>query len=299
MSSWHSYPKIYNVGHGAVQHIFDEPVLIEEKVDGSQFSFGVFDGELMLRSKGVVMPANAPEKMFNKAVETVKELLPLLKDGWTYRAEYLSKPKHNTLAYDRAPNKYIIIFDINTNEEVYLTYEEKVAEASRLGLEVVPAIFQGKINNSDELKALLNTVSVLGGQNIEGMVIKAYGKYGPDKKTLMAKHVSEHFKEIHQSDWKERNPGQNDIVTQLVMDLRTPARWDKGIQHLREKGQLTNSPKDIGLLIKEIQSDVAEECSELIKEKLFQWAKGQVLRGITNGFPEYYKDKLLESNFEK
>lgn len=299
MSSWHSYPKIYNVGHGAVQHIFDEPVLIEEKVDGSQFSFGVFNGELMIRSRGAVMHPSAPEKMFNKAVETVKQILPLLQDGWTYRAEYLSKPKHNTLAYDRTPNNHLIIFDINTSEEVYLNYNDKAMEAKRLGLEVVPAIHNGMIANSDELKALLDRTSVLGGQKIEGMVIKAYGKYGPDKKTLMAKHVSEHFKEVHQGDWKERNPGQNDILTQLVMDLRTPARWDKGIQHLREKGQLTNSPKDIGLLIKEIQSDTSEECADLMKEKLYQWAKSHVLRGVTNGFPEYYKNKLLESNFEK
>jgi hypothetical protein len=40
MSSWHSYSSIYALGHKALAELFMEPVLIEEKVDGSQFSFG-------------------------------------------------------------------------------------------------------------------------------------------------------------------------------------------------------------------------------------------------------------------
>ena len=39
-TSWHSYPQIYNLGHKAIAGIFDDDVLIEEKIDGSQFSFG-------------------------------------------------------------------------------------------------------------------------------------------------------------------------------------------------------------------------------------------------------------------
>jgi len=47
-----SYPKVYNLGHAAIVHLFDEPVTVEEKVDGSQFSFALIDGELSARSKG-------------------------------------------------------------------------------------------------------------------------------------------------------------------------------------------------------------------------------------------------------
>ena len=129
MNSWHSYPKVWNIGHPNVSTVFDDEVLLEEKVDGSQFSFGVIDGELKCRSRGQELILDAPEKMFLKAIQTVAEIRGLLKPGWTYRAEYLSKPKHNTLAYDRTPEKYIMIFDINTDQEVYLGYEEKKAEA--------------------------------------------------------------------------------------------------------------------------------------------------------------------------
>lgn len=33
-----SYPKIYAVGHREVRDIFRFPVLVQEKIDGSQFS---------------------------------------------------------------------------------------------------------------------------------------------------------------------------------------------------------------------------------------------------------------------
>jgi ATP-dependent RNA circularization protein (DNA/RNA ligase family) len=36
-----SYPSIYALGHRAIRELFDGPVVVEEKIDGSQFSFGV------------------------------------------------------------------------------------------------------------------------------------------------------------------------------------------------------------------------------------------------------------------
>ena len=42
----HSYSKVYQIGHKVIRDIFNDEVLIEEKIDGSQFSFGVIDGVL-------------------------------------------------------------------------------------------------------------------------------------------------------------------------------------------------------------------------------------------------------------
>lgn len=75
ISSWHSYPKIYTLGHSALINLFSDPILVEEKVDGSQFSFGKFDGVLRVKSKSVEMQVESPEKMFIQAVE--RELLVL------------------------------------------------------------------------------------------------------------------------------------------------------------------------------------------------------------------------------
>jgi RNA ligase len=298
MTSWHSYPKVWGLGHAAISELLFDPVIIEEKIDGSQFSFGKFQGEIKMRSKGQEM-IPGKEKMFSKAEETVMRIADRLNEGWTYRTEYLQKPKHNVLAYDRTPENHIIIFDINPSEETYLPYDQKLHEARRLGLECVPQLYYGNVKNAEELTSLLERTSYLGGQKIEGFVIKNYAKFGPDKKALMGKHVSEAFKEKHKVDWKLSNPAQSDIIELIINAYRTGARWDKGIIHLKEKGLLENSAKDIGLLLKEVNLDILAECEAEMKEQLWKWAWPKVSRGLVRGLPEYYKEKLLKSQFEE
>lgn len=297
MDSWHSYPKVYAIGHRAIADLFKERVVITEKIDGSQFSFGIFDGEFRARSKGAILNVIAPEKMFELGVE-IAQGLPL-KEGLTYRGEYLKKPKHNTLAYERVPVNNIILFDINDGHESYLPYDQVSEEAERIGLEIVPRVFDGSVADATQFRRYLDAVSVLGGQKVEGVVAKNYHRFGPDGKVLMGKFVSEAFKEVHNKEWKERNPLQNDIIQKLIADYRTPARWAKSVQHLKESGQLEQSPRDIGLLMKETGKDILEECRADIADKLMKWAWPKVQRGVTSGLPEWYKEELLKLQFEE
>lgn len=297
MTSWHSYPSVYAMGHKAIEELLLDPVIVEEKVDGSQFSFGRFDGELRVRSKGKEMIVDAPEKMFQLAVNLASSLD--LRDGWTYRGEFLSKPKHNALAYDRVPNGNVILFDINTEEEGYLNYEDKQSEANRIGVEITPLLFTGEIKSANDILCFLERTSILGGQKIEGVVIKNYNRFGRDKKVLMGKYVSEAYKEVHSKEWGSANPKQGDIVQRLIDTYRIDTRWEKSVIHLKEKGELEDSPRDIGKLIKEIKTDIEKECEDEIKDILYKWVIGNVLRGCTGGFPEWYKEKLLKSQFNE
>jgi hypothetical protein len=298
--SWHSYPSIYALGHRAIVDLLKGPVYIEEKIDGSQFSFGFFNGEIRCRSKGAVLNIDAPENMFAGAVAWVKNNALNLRDGWTYRGEVLSKPKHNVLCYSRIPEGGIIVFDINNGHESYLTPVEKKYEAERIGLECVPLLHWGRCESVDELNKLLETESVLGGTLIEGVVIKpaAYDLFGRDKKVLMGKFVSEKFKEKHSREWKSSNPTGKDIIGLLGESLTTPARWQKAVQHLREAGQIDDSPRDIGKLLIEIKADIGKEETEFIAERLVKWAMPHILRSVVRGFPEWYKEQLAQKQFE-
>jgi len=91
---------------------------------------------------------------------------------------------------------------------------------------------------------------------------------------------------------------ESHIVERLIDTLRTPARWNKAVQHLRERGEIEDSPRDIGKLMKEAQADVEKECMELIAEKLAEWAMPQIRRGVVRGLPEWYKDQLVARQFE-
>lgn len=291
-----SYPSIYATGHRAVADLFASPVLVEEKIDGSQFSMRRdADGTLHCRSKGQALIPDAPEKMFAAAVETAHKLD--LHPGWTYRCEYLRAPKHNTLAYNRIPKQHLIVFDVSTGLETYLAPSEKRAECDRLGIECVPALYEGIVSNFDQITAFLDLESCLGGPKIEGVVIKNYTLFTAEKKVAMAKFVSEAFKEKHKASWKVKNPTSRDVVAGITLALRTEARWRKAVQHLRDAGQLTESPKDIGNLIKEIQADIRKEEMETISQSLLKYALPHILRGVVGGFPEWYKTYLAEQAF--
>lgn len=300
MDSWHAYPSLFTLGHKALTGLLDAPVNVEEKVDGSQFSFGVTpDGEVKVRSKGAILHPDAPDKMFARAVDTAKALAPTLTPGWTYRGEYLMKPKHNALAYERVPKQHVIVFDVCRGHEDYLTYDEKRAECERIGLECIPLLFSGSVTGIDHFRTFLDTPSVLGGQKVEGVVVKQreVRLYGPDKKALIGKFVSEAFKEVHSASWRKSNPGKNDILDFLGEKYRTPARWAKAAQRLREAGALTDTPKDIGPLLNAVPPDIEKECADEIREALWAWAWPHIRRMATRGLPEWWKDQLLAQQF--
>lgn len=304
-STWTSYPNIYALGHRNLKELFLAPVIVEEKVDGSQFSFGVFVSEnheggleWRCRSKGAQLNLIAPEKMFARAVEVVKGLP--LKVGWTYRAEYLNRPKHNALAYDRTPEKNLIIFDVCRAPGEWLSYEEKAAEAKRLGLEVVPLVYEGMVSDVTMFRALIDRVSILGGQKVEGVVVKSYvAPLGELRRNvpLIGKFVSEAFKEVHTG--RPAGPGRKDVIESLVAQYGTATRWAKAVQHLKEAGKLTSSPKDIGPLIAETWGDIEKEHKEDIKDFLYDWAAKQLRSGVANGLPMWYKELLLKEQFEQ
>ena len=178
-----------------------------------------------------------------------------------------------------------------------MSHEQKTEEANRLGLEVVPLLFSGKVENFEMFKSFLDKESILGATTIEGVVIKNYSLFTAEKKVAMGKYVSEKFKEVHSGDWKERNPTSKDFETILVEKYRTEARWRKAVQHLREAGTLTESPQDIGLLIRAVPVDILKECEEEIKETLFKHVWPHISRGLTRGLPEWYKEELAKTAF--
>lgn len=300
--SLRSYGSIFNLGHRALAELFNHEVIVEEKIDASQFSFGLINGELKCRSKGTQINMVAPEGMFSKGVALVKELEPLLTPGYIYRGEYFNKPKHNTLAYTRMPNRGVMIWDIDTALECYLPPAEKAAEAVRIGLECVPLLFTGKVDDLTSLRRFLEMESILGGQKIEGVVIKpaAYNLWNMEKKLLIAKLVSEDFREVHSKTWSKEHGTQGgaDFVTQLASRYNTQARWQKARQHLMEAGGLLDDMRDMPKLLAEVPLDIELECKDEIKDALWAWAWPQLKRGLTKGMAEWLKEQLAKAQFE-
>lgn len=173
--------------------------------------------------------------------------------------------------------------------------DEISAWAERLDVDTVPLLFKGEANAQMVLDMVDKTDSFLGGQKIEGVVVKRYTPWmfmGRIPLSVMSgKYVSEAFKEVHAKDWKKEhtNKGKLDVV---ISQYRSEARWNKAIQHLRENGELVGAPADIGRLIEEVRLDVTLEEKENIKEELWKIYKDDFMRHTVSGLPEWYKKKL-------
>jgi hypothetical protein len=297
-----NYCKIFNLGHKAITDLFLNEVIIEEKIDGSQFSFGVRDGVLFCNSHHCQLNIDSAG-MFQPACDYVKTIKDRLVDGWTYRGEFLAKPHHNVLQYERIPLNHILLFDIDTDTECYLERSYKVDNAVMLGLECVPKFKLVNQHNAeiraDFFEELLNKESCLGGTTIEGVVIKNYSRFGIDGHCLMGKYVSEKFKEMAQRHQKKVNPSNKDTIEEIGSELCVEARWLKAVQALREQNLLEDAPQDIGKLLKQVNTDIMAECSDYIKERLYSMARRKILQRATQGLPEWYKTELLKKQFNK
>ena len=294
-----AYPKIFTFGSKPVINILAEEHIIQEKIDGSFFAFGVIDGVLQARSKGKMLDMDSPEKMFQKGVDYIKSIQDKIPENYVFYCEFLNKPKHNTLEYSRVPENNLVLFGYLDPSAGFVFSELSIEYMSGwLGVEPV-RYFYNKIRTKEDLDKLLDQNSQLGGVKIEGVVIKNYkplllgNVYIP---VTGAKYVSERFKEVHNKNWKQENTGKGKWE-QFKESYRTDARWQKAIQHLRESGKLEGSPRDISLLIKEVKQDIMDEERENILSFLFKTFGDELLRESVKGLPEWYKEKLVEESF--
>lgn len=307
-----SYGKILTLGSAFTENAIVGNISIQEKVDGSLFAFGVNeDGEVVMRSKGAVLTEDNHAQMFDHVVAYImsirKALQTVGKDVYFY-GEYLQSPKHNTLKYRRVPTNHIVLFDV-VEQGKYVTREKLELYANFLGVDVIPDLWIGNLSEYvlskpkgmslplDFIKRLTETTtSYLGDEIIEGVVIKNYTQtilLGGNIYPLFTKFVRESFKERHNADWKIRQPKDN--LQSWFEGFKSEARWQKAIIHAREKGLLQQSPRDIGPLLKMIQQDIQEEEEQNIKNYLYKAFIDDILRKSIRGFPEYYKERLLEN----
>lgn len=298
--SIYPFPKIFKLGHRNVKAIFDGDVEITEKVDGSQFNFGVVNGELCMRSKGAVVYPECPDKLFAEAVEYVLSIKDLLRNGIVYHCEYLKKPRHNVLCYGRVPKNHLMCFGISKHDGTFMEVQRE-AWSLEIGVEPVPVIYRGKVDGFGFISELLNNDSVLGNTKIEGVVIKNYSQQlligGQCIPVMSAKYVSEAFKERHGQDAKTfKTKGR---IEDFMQSFRAEPRWRKAVQHLRERGELDGSPRDIGDLMKEVHQDIVTECKDEIVDFLWKEYSKKIKRVATAGLAEWYKEQLEKENFNE
>jgi len=301
MDNIKAFPKIFHIGDSMIQNLFKGKVEITEKIDGSQFAFGITkDGEIVMRSHGQELTNTNVPKMFKGAEEQVNRIGSFLqeignRDIYFY-CEYLDKPHHNTLTYSRVPLNNLYLFGIFMNGEWVSDYGILYEWADKIEIER-PHIFSDcEIKDLKDLEEYLEMDSILGNTKVEGIVVKNYNE--PSLRgsffipLSMGKYVNEKFKEKNSKNWKmQTGKGKLEL---FIESFKTEARWLKAIQHLKENDELQFTPKDIGKLIKEIQIDIETEDKEYIETMLYKIFIADICKRAKRGFPEFYKEKLLK-----
>lgn len=292
------FPKIFQLGHKEINGLLDDEVEITEKIDGSQFIVGKDkEGKLHMRSKGAVINPDQPPNLFRPVVEYFLSIEKRLFKNTSLYGETLCKPRHNTLAYSRVPKNHFMLFAMSNFDGSHFSssYFQLESFGEMLGVEVVPLLFQGKAT-IDMMDKLLPQESVLGGETPEGVVVKRYTEhelYGQTFPLMSGKFVTEKFREKHQKIPMGTSGGNK--ILQEFERYNTEARFNKAVSHLKEKGELEGSPKDIGKLMKELREDLLAECEEELKELLWNgYFKKDFIKVSTRGFPQWYKEKLMD-----
>jgi hypothetical protein len=298
------FPKIWAMGHRHTHGILNGPVEITEKVDGSQFSWGkVTESNVFVRSKNHELPHDTTDKLFQPAVQHILKYTHLMPAGVQFYGETLRAPKHNVLKYDRTPRNHIALFGVKdlSSGQFIDDYEQLENWAALFSIDVVPLIANA-VFDIDQVLGLLERKSYLGGTKIEGIVIKNYDRSIVVNQEFVcpiqcAKYVSEEFKES-MGQRPSKNASRKLSVEELIKAQKSEARWRKAIQHLKEDGLFEADPRIIGALIKAVQEDWTEEDKQEFLEALWGYFKRDVMRILTLGLPEWFKELLARGEFD-
>lgn len=311
MNNLPHYTKVINLGNAYTENALVGDVIVQEKIDGSQFRFGIDENDdLIIGSKGCILRPVQQEdgqignvdKLFRPAVEHLildGDALFLTKKQKNIKsiffyAETLFRPKHNVLKYEKTPKNNIVLFDVLIDGKWGIR-EDLEYWANIINVDVIPELYRGKAD-INKIKELLQTKSYLGGEVVEGVVIKNYKQtllLGGHVFPLFTKYVREAFRERHNCEWKDKKPKHN--LQAFIDSFKSEARWQKAIIHLKEKRQLETSLRDIGKIILEVQKDIKEEETDTIKNRLYNLFIKNILRASTRGLPIWYKKKLLKN----
>jgi hypothetical protein len=167
---------IYNKkGSDFINQLFNQYVTVNEKMDGSAFSFerdkdtGKFKFYRRDQRNPITLVDRTLMKYYEKPIQYIESLPPhviqRIPRNWRFGLEYFANNKPVEIFYDRVPKNNLIlsyVHELDDSGKIVKTIQnkEKLDQwADLLGVEQSPIIFQGKLseNQKTELLEFLNT----------------------------------------------------------------------------------------------------------------------------------------------
>jgi hypothetical protein len=284
LPTFHKYLDIERLGHEENYGLFSEPtdvIVIQEKIDGGNAQFRVWEGELLFGSRNnqfKLTDANSPQlKQFGKNANWLvdkmsenfvagKTWAEVLHPDYIYYGEWCKK---HTINYDWARTPQFMGFDIyNTLTHIYLPYEAVKAEYERLGLSIVPLILKTTVAEIDvaRLENFIGNSAYYEGR-MEGIVIKNYFRRNVYGRQMFAKLVTQSFKEANMAAFGGGVKDLQDDTSRFLTAFYTEARIRKAILRLKDEQGLPIDRTIMHVLPRAVIEDIMkEECWLLVKD---------------------------------
>jgi hypothetical protein len=171
----HLYDLYNKKGADFVNQLFNQYVTINEKMDGSAFSFerdkdtGKFKFYRRDQRNPITLVDRTLMKYYEKPIQYIESLPPhviqKIPRGWRFGLEYFANTNPVEIVYDRLPKNHLILSYVHQLDDagkIVKTIQKKTSLdewADLLGVEHSPIIFQGKLDEDQKSKLLefLNT----------------------------------------------------------------------------------------------------------------------------------------------
>lgn len=285
------YPKVRAIGQDGTEDILTKDrIYVQPKVDGSNVSVYVFGGEptRVARRTDFITSGARQFGEFVKWAEGNEEAWERIRsdyaltpgEGFILYGEYAWN--QNKLKYDE--KKPFILFDAffithHTPDGQFCDPYSVRFLANMTGCEIIPTIYEGPGVGLrlEELEAMSQRTSFLGGCDEEGIVVKHYDTLTRYNRPYFCKIVTERFKEVQKTK-DPQNVATEELGIWIADSFFTQARLEKAIQRMKEDGtwKEENVRSNIGPLIGVVSQDIHEEHWEDIKEYAakFAWKSG-------------------------
>ncbi len=261
---------------------FEGRVIVQEKVDGSQFSVQNIDGVLHFSNKGKIIPGKS--QIYINTFVSLANKLSYFKEGYIYHGEAMRSLRPNTIVYDRVPRYYWILYEVIRISDNYMLTPEEVKEMIvGTNIEFLEPLYDNKYDEIpkntykdivDDIMLNISTnklQSLLGGVP-EGVVFKAINRVDDGTyRHRKNKFVRKEFAELnHTRKSKIADVSDDEFIESIGLIYNVEPRFQKAKQHLEENNKWkSNNNANVGSMVGELDIDLLKEAEEDIKNMLF------------------------------
>ncbi len=265
------YQHIERFGTDEVENITIGLCFVFPKIDGSNESVWFEDGEIKAGSRNRELTVEKDNFDFCKKVIRDEKIIEFFKDNPKLRLYMEFLVPHSLKTYKDDAWKKFYIFDVMTEEDNYLTYDEYKPLLEKYNLDYIPCLAKVVNGCYEQFINILekNDYLIKDGQGIgEGIVIKNYDYVNRFGRKTFAKIVTSEFKEKHQKAMGPAEISSRKIIEEYIIEnYLTSALIEKTFEKIKNDKEGWSSRYILELLNRVYHEFIVEEIWNIVKKE--------------------------------